>query len=83
MTESRVFIAGLEKAETLEEQAKADDYKEQGNKVLAAKEYQQAVDLHTKAMEIDFTNVVYRTNRSAASVSLNDNIGARDDASVA
>ena len=33
-------------------------------------------------MEIDLTNPVYRTNRAAALVSLDNNTGARNDASV-
>ena len=83
MTDARLSSTALKKADTPEEQKKADDYKEQGNRALAAKQFQQAVDLYTKAMEIDLTNPIYRTNRAVAQLSLDNNTGARNDASIA
>ena len=49
-----------------EDQAASDRLKEKGNESLAAKNYQDAVDHYTKAIEIDATNAIYRCNRAAA-----------------
>lgn len=83
MANARLSSTALKKADTPEEQEKADGYKEQGNRALAAKQYQQAVDLYTEAMEIDLSDPIYRTNMAVALLSLDKNTGARNDASVA
>ncbi|WBW73351.1 TRC complex (ER membrane insertion) TPR repeat subunit Sgt2 [Schizosaccharomyces osmophilus] len=44
----------------------AEKYKAQGNEAIAKKEYQSAVDLYTKAIELDPTSPVYYSNRAAA-----------------
>ncbi|KAG0656584.1 Hsp90 cochaperone [Monosporozyma unispora] len=49
----------------------ADEYKQQGNAAFAAKNYQEAIDLFTKAIEVSETpNHVFYSNRSASYASL-------------
>lgn len=72
LTNQKVSIGELKRAATSEARAKAEDFKLQGNKALAAKLYQRAADLYTKAIEVNATNAIYRANRSAALLSLKD-----------
>lgn len=58
----------------------ADDLKNQGNKAFAAKDYDTAIDLFTKAIEIDPTNHVLFSNRSAAKAGKKDWSAALEDA---
>lgn len=49
----------------------ADEYKQQGNAAFAAKNYPEAIDLFTKAIEVSETpNHVFYSNRSACYASL-------------
>ena len=73
----------LKQAETPKDRAKAEDFKEKGNKALGAENFQEAVELYTKAMEIDLSNPIYRSNRSAALFSLGMYEDAYDDAWLA
>jgi stress-induced-phosphoprotein 1 len=50
--------------------AKALEYKEQGNKHLAAKKYAKAIESYTKGLEQDATSHVLYSNRSGAYVEL-------------
>ena len=58
----------------------ADELKNQGNKAFAAKDYTTAIDLFTKAIEIDPTNHVLFSNRSAAKAGKKEWAGALEDA---
>lgn len=58
----------------------ADDLKNQGNKAFAAKDYDTAIDLFTKAIAIDPTNHVLFSNRSAAKAGKKDWSAALEDA---
>lgn len=60
----------------------ADEYKQQGNAAFAAKNYEEAIDLFTKAIEVAETpNHVFYSNRSACYASLKKFTEALNDAS--
>ncbi|KAG9051009.1 Hsp90 cochaperone [Tulasnella sp. UAMH 9824] len=54
--------------------------KDQGNKAFAAKDYTKAIDLFSQAIELDKSNHVLYSNRSAAKAGLKDWAGALQDA---
>ncbi|CAG8500949.1 6389_t:CDS:10 [Diversispora eburnea] len=56
------------------------DYKAQGNKAFAAQEYDKAIELFTKAIELDPTNHILYSNRSASYASLKEYNKALEDA---
>ncbi|EPX72629.1 SGT2 family TPR repeat protein [Schizosaccharomyces octosporus yFS286] len=58
----------------------AEKFKAQGNEAIAKKEYQGAVDLYTKAIELDPTSPVYYSNRAAAYSQLGQYESAVEDA---
>lgn len=58
----------------------ANDYKLQGNKAFAAKDFNKAIELFGKAIEIDPTNHVFFSNRSGAYINLGKNEEALADA---
>lgn len=49
-----------------ETRAKADALKAEGNKAMAAKDFQTAISKYSEAIKLDSTNVVYLSNRAAA-----------------
>ena len=83
LTDAKVPVKELKKAETPEEKAQAEDFKNKGNDALKKGKFQEAVDLYTEAMKIDLTNAVYRCNRAAALLELNRNEDAEEDAFIA
>jgi stress-induced-phosphoprotein 1 len=58
----------------------AEEFKAQGNKAFASGDFQTAIDLFSKAIELDSTNHVLYSNRSAAYCSLKDYKSASADA---
>ncbi|RHZ76763.1 hypothetical protein Glove_193g63 [Diversispora epigaea] len=56
------------------------DYKAQGNKAFAAQEYDKAIELFTKAIELDPTNHILYSNRSASYASSKEYNKALEDA---
>ncbi|KAI1334625.1 hypothetical protein F5Y15DRAFT_401087 [Xylariaceae sp. FL0016] len=60
--------------------ASADEFKAKGNAAIAAKNFDEAIDAFTKAIEIDSTNHVLYSNRSAAYASKKDWTNALKDA---
>jgi len=62
---------------------KAEKHKQEGNNLMAAKEYQKAVDAYTEAIALDPNNPVYYSNRAAAWSSMGDHAVAVDDAEMA
>lgn len=59
-----------------------DEYKQQGNAAFAAKKYEEAIELFTKAIEVSETpNHVFYSNRSACYASLKKFRQALNDAS--
>ena len=58
----------------------AAQFKDQGNKHLQAKEFEQAVACYTKAIELDPNDHVFYSNRSAAYLSLKNAEKALEDA---
>jgi tetratricopeptide (TPR) repeat protein len=58
----------------------ADALKVEGNKAFAAKDYDRAIDLFSKALDLDQNNFVLWSNRSAAKAGKRDWEGALADA---
>ncbi|KAH9987900.1 activator of Hsp70 and Hsp90 chaperone [Russula compacta] len=58
----------------------ADALKAEGNKAFAAKDYDRAIDLFSKALDLDQSNFVLWSNRSAAKAGKRDWDGALADA---
>ncbi|XP_078484755.1 small glutamine-rich tetratricopeptide repeat-containing protein beta-like [Ciona intestinalis] len=54
------------KAVSEEDQAKAEQLKQEGNEMMKKEKFDDAIDLYTKAIEIDSQNAVYYCNRAAA-----------------
>jgi tetratricopeptide (TPR) repeat protein len=58
----------------------AEALKVEGNKAFSAKDYDLAIDLFSKALDLDENNFVLWSNRSAAKAGKRDWDGALDDA---
>ncbi|KAK4451186.1 small glutamine-rich tetratricopeptide repeat-containing protein 2 [Podospora aff. communis PSN243] len=82
LAEQKIGVKELKKAETPEEKAKAEDFKNKGNEALKKGEFQKAVDLYTEAITIDLTNAIYRCNRAAALLELERWEDAEEDAYI-
>lgn len=52
--------------------AQAEVFKVEGNKLLAEKKFADAVEMYTRAIELDPDNAVYFSNRSAAFLAMGD-----------
>ncbi len=65
---------------SLSAQSDAAQLKDAGNKAFAAKKYQEAVELYSKAIDLDGGNHVLWGNRSAAKAGLKDWSAALADA---
>ncbi|KAG6611183.1 putative molecular chaperone (DnaJ superfamily) [Phytophthora cinnamomi] len=52
--------------------AQAEGFKAEGNRLLAAKQFAQAADMYSRALELDPDNAVYYSNRSAAFLAMGD-----------
>ena len=63
-----------------EDKAKAEQLKAEGNKHMSAKDHDAAIESYTKAIELDSTNPVYFSNRSAAYAQLQQHDNAIEDA---
>lgn len=58
----------------------AEEHKANGNKALMAKNFSEAIEHYTSAINIDGSNHVYYSNRSAAYLSKGDALNALEDA---
>jgi DnaJ family protein C protein 8 len=67
--------APMAEEETPEWAAQAEGFKARGNELLAAKQYVEAVDMYSRAIELDPENAVYYSNRSAAYLAMGDSRG--------
>ncbi|KAH6626043.1 prion-inhibition and propagation-domain-containing protein [Chaetomium sp. MPI-SDFR-AT-0129] len=83
LVDQKIATEGLKRAETAKEKARAEEYKENGNDCMKHGEYQKAVDLYTEAIKIDLGNAVYRCNRSAALIGIDNFEAAEQDAWIA
>lgn len=61
-------------------QAKVDILKAEGNAAFSAENFEEAEQIFTQAIELDSTNSVLFSNRSAARAGLKNYAGAQDDA---
>lgn len=57
---------------TAEAAAQAEGFKAEGNRLLAAKDLAQAVEMYSRAIDLDPDNAVYYSNRSAAYLAMGD-----------
>ncbi|KAJ0405970.1 hypothetical protein P43SY_005536 [Pythium insidiosum] len=57
---------------TEEAARQAEEFKAQGNELLGAKDYRGAVEMYSRALELDPDNAVYWSNRSAAYLAMGD-----------
>ncbi|KAK3614095.1 hypothetical protein LTR56_027486, partial [Elasticomyces elasticus] len=71
------------KPKSIEDEAKAELLKEQGNRALKVKNYLEAANSYTEALKIGGSNAVYICNRSAAYTYLGKHDGALLDAWIA
>jgi stress-induced-phosphoprotein 1 len=60
----------------------AEDFKAQGNAALQAKKFTEAIECYTKAINLDGSNEIYYSNRSAAYLSMGDAQNALNDANA-
>jgi stress-induced-phosphoprotein 1 len=58
----------------------ATDLKNQGNAAVSAGKYQEAIDLYTQAIDLEPSNHVFYSNRSAAHMNMNNAQKALEDA---
>merc|ERR1711865_1232408 len=68
---------------TAEQEAQAEEIKAQGNKALSAKNFDQAVDFYTQALELRPGHHIYLCNRAAALSYLDRHAEALADAQTA
>jgi small glutamine-rich tetratricopeptide repeat-containing protein alpha len=66
-----------------EDKAAAEKHKQEGNARMTGKQYDEAIDAYTKAIERDPSNPVYFSNRAAAHSSKSDHLSAVADAEQA
>ncbi|KXN83637.1 Small glutamine-rich tetratricopeptide repeat-containing protein 2 [Leucoagaricus sp. SymC.cos] len=71
------------KSPTAEDKEKAEKLKQEGNILMTAKKYDEAIETYTKAIALDGTNPVYYSNRAAAYSSKGDHLSAIGDANKA
>ncbi|KAF7367281.1 Hsc70 cochaperone [Mycena sanguinolenta] len=65
------------------DKAQAEKFKQSGNALMSAKQYDQAIEAYTQAIALDPTNAIYYSNRAAAYSSKNDHLSAVGDAEQA
>jgi small glutamine-rich tetratricopeptide repeat-containing protein alpha len=80
-----VHVDEEESKDAVDEQAatKANELKLLGNKAMAARDFEEAINKYTEALELLPNNVVYLSNRAAAYSSLRQHADAIKDAEAA
>ncbi|KAF1815903.1 hypothetical protein P152DRAFT_479755 [Eremomyces bilateralis CBS 781.70] len=76
-------LSEVKAVETAELKAKAEAFKKKGNEAFARKEFDDAIENYTEAIKIDPGNAIYRSNRSAAQLSMERHEKALEDAAIA
>lgn len=66
-----------------EDKAKADKLKAEGNSLMSAKKYDEAIAAYTEAIAIDGNNPIYYSNRAAAHASKSDFLSSIGDSEEA
>ena len=77
------FPSFVQPEDTKENKAKAEALKAAGNKLVASKQYQEAIAKYDEAIALDPTNAVYYANRAAAYSQDGDHANAVEDAKKA
>ncbi|KAF7437169.1 hypothetical protein PC9H_004005 [Pleurotus ostreatus] len=75
--------APTSKTPSAADKTQAEKFKQEGNSLMSSKKYDEAIDLYTKAVNLDPTNPVYYSNRAAAHSSKGDHLSAVGDAEKA
>ena len=70
----------LPQSPSTEDKANAEKFKQDGNALMSAKNYEKAIEAYAKAIELDSLNPIYFSNRAAAYSSKGDHLLAIDDA---
>lgn len=65
-------VEGSVKAPSVEDSIKALEFKNEGNAHIKKQEYPAAIDLYTKAIELDATQSIYFSNRALAHLKLDN-----------
>ncbi|KAJ7225944.1 cytoplasmic protein [Mycena pura] len=66
-----------------DDKVKADKFKQSGNTLMSSKQYDQAIEAYSQAIDADPTNPVYYSNRAAAYSSKGAHLAAVGDAEQA
>ncbi|KAF9498108.1 TPR-like protein [Pleurotus eryngii] len=80
---SEEATASTSKTPSTVDKAQAEKFKQEGNSLMSSKKYDEAIDMYTKAVNLDSTNPVYYSNRAAAHSSKGDHLSAVGDAEKA
>ncbi|KAK6635184.1 hypothetical protein RUM43_007943 [Polyplax serrata] len=71
------------KTATAAEKEEAEQLKTEGNNLVKAEKFEEAIQCYTKAIELDPNNPVYYCNRAAAYSRLNNHLATIDDCKAA
>jgi tetratricopeptide (TPR) repeat protein len=82
LADSKINAEEVAKPKTQKESAKAEGFKTKGNEAMKGQKYKEAVDFYTEAIKIDLSKAIYRSNRSAALLSMGMVEEAHEDALV-
>lgn len=80
---SKPSASSAPKASSADDKKRAEEFKVEGNRKIAQKKFDEAVEYYTKAIELDDSNAIYYSNRSAAYSSLKKPKNAAEDAEKA
>jgi tetratricopeptide (TPR) repeat protein len=78
-----ITLDALKTAETNEDKTTAEAFKNTAEQASKLQEWQRAVEFYTEAIKIDLRNSVYRSNRAAVLISMEQFYAAQEDAFIA
>lgn len=80
---SKYLESTIRRPPTDSEKEEAEKLKTEGNNLMKAEKFQEALDCYTKAIDLDPNNPVYYCNRAAAHSRLNDHQATIEDCKTA
>lgn len=80
ITESDTFSYGNTKDVTEEQKEEAEQFKLKGNECFKRKVYEKAIEWYSKAIQLDGTQYIYWSNRSASYIGIKEYHKALEDA---